>query len=224
MPLILGCVAWLTQLRHDMVRLKNRVFWQVFTALVGVRCLGVFLGTLHYGPSEKGEMERRRDGLLVMVPLFASSAAKGFWLHWALGLRVWSGKVGATYADGAEEVGVEGEIKRLWCERWIPNWLRTRERKEGEWAEAPDLKCGWRDNVVKSGCHHVVDAMPRTICLRWWWGFGKEGEAFTPYVNNEEVLVVVLVVVMLAWTWVKLEVGKRRDEEVRLEEAVVEVK
>lgn len=78
--------------------------------------------------------------------------------------------------------------------------------------------------MAKSGYHHVVDAMPRTICLRWWWGFGKEGEAFTPYVNNEEVLVVVLVVVMLAWTWVKLEVGKRRDEEVRLEEAVVEVK
>jgi len=191
---------------------------------MGVRCLGTFSGTLHYRSTKKWEIERRMDVLLMMFPPFASSPARGFWLHWVLRLRLWSGKVCTTYAGRAEEVEVDVEKKRLEYEHWIPNWLRAGKRKEGGWAEASELNCGWRDNVVRLGYYHVLDATLHIVCLRWFWGFGEDGEAFTPYVNNEEILVVVLVGVMLAWTWIKMGAGKKRDEEVRLEEAVIEEK
>jgi hypothetical protein len=170
-------------------------------------------------------MEMRKEVLIMMFPPFASSWAKGFRLHWVLGLRVWSGNVSAMYVYRAEEVEVKVSTKkRLCCERWMPDWLRTRKRKEGEWSEAPELNCGWRDYVIRLGYYHVLDATLHIIYLRWWWGFGEEGEASTPYANNEEVLVVVLMGCMLCWTLVKMELEKRGLGQVNLEEGVVEEK
>ncbi|KAH4504296.1 hypothetical protein HBH89_096580 [Parastagonospora nodorum] len=156
----------------------------------------------------------RKEVLILMFPPFASSWAK-----------VWCGNVGAMYADCAEEVDVKVDTKkRLWCERCMPNWLSTRKRKEREWSEAPELNRGWRDNVIRLGHYHIFDATPQLICLRWWWGFGEEGEAFTPHVNNEEVLVVVLMGCILCWTLLKMELEKRGQRHVNLEKGAVKEK
>jgi hypothetical protein len=75
----------------------------------------------------------------------------------------------------------------------------------------------WRDAVVRLGNCHVVDNAIHVMRLRFSWTHG-EPLAYTAYVNYSEILTVLLLAQMVAWTRMKY-----RARDGLLVEAMMEV-
>ncbi|KAJ8107833.1 hypothetical protein OPT61_g8590 [Boeremia exigua] len=61
----------------------------------------------------------------------------------------------------------------------------------------------WSDVVIRLAYYHVVDNAAHVIWLRFFRPT-HNGEPFTEYVNNSEILTVILLVLMVAWTGLRV--------------------
>lgn len=93
----------------DATSLKTTLFWTLFTILLVLRCLSVFLGTLHF--EDRPEVE-------LFQPCFASSVSKGGWLMVVLDLLPWGFLPAAKYdgkkgtAPKAIEIETTSEVEK----------------------------------------------------------------------------------------------------------------
>lgn len=82
---------------------------------------------------------------------------------------------------------------------------------------------GFRDAMIRLAYYHVVDNTLHVIWLRYFWPYG-EGRPYTDYTNNSEILNILLVLEVMAWTGYKMyeSVPREGDAEKRvlLEEVV----
>jgi hypothetical protein len=175
---------------------KSTLFWMLFTTMLVLRCLAVVAGTIHF---DRGKWYQ----FWMLVPVGASSSTKGLLLHWVVNLSMWKRTFLGTYSDGpsSDDAGK-------------PFYYNSTIRVE------PPVP--WRDVIVRLAYYHVIDNAIHVLLLRHGYEFG-DGLPYTDYVNNSEILTVVLAVQMGAWSVMKMRARDRMGMggEIRLEEGVV---
>ena len=177
---ILACLLIIVRSRHSSADVRNIMFWLIFNVLLAVRCLGTFSGTIHFG------------SLFDMIlPTNAASPFKGLFLQFVLGLPIWNGLFVSRYHESVKDfINNSSNSSRITTARI----LRIRR---------PEFETPWRDTVVRLAYYHTLDSTLHVLILRYFWAFG-EGQPYTKYINNEEVLAVVLTILMAGWTWIKV--------------------
>jgi hypothetical protein len=195
LSLFLVCATVLLWQRKSLRGLKTAVFWTLFATLTAMRCLSVFSGTLHFNRGEYWSL------FWMVFPLSASCPTKGLFLHWLVTLGAWKDLRLGWYA----EVPPRPEASAP-ADQDAPEVSKD---ADGETTEPPVT---WRDAVMRLCWYHVIDNAVHVFWLRYGYEFG-DGAPYTAYVNNSEILTMLLVLQLGAWTWVQV----RMREEVALE-------
>ncbi|KAH7074098.1 hypothetical protein FB567DRAFT_453342 [Paraphoma chrysanthemicola] len=170
---------------HDIARLKNRLFWIVFCTLSVIRFLSTASGSIHYYTE-----------LQLWLPWDSGSFFKAWWLWEMLILSHWDWKF-------LEIIG------------------RFDEKTAHEVAETTDkttktkitpTRPTWRDAIVRLAYYHIFDNAAHVVWLRFFWPH-NDGKPFTEYISNSEILTVILTGLMVAWTWVQVQMRDWKETE-----------
>jgi hypothetical protein len=150
----------------------------------------VTLFVLRFLSSASGTLYIRNE-FQMWLPISSSSPLKGLFLHWMINLSLWNRTFLGRYCDrsASENAGTADASS------------------EGEKRASEVKRVSWRDAIVRLAYYHILDSTANAIWLRFF-------RPYTTYVNNSEVVTVVFVVVMVAWTWLKVCVRSRAVAEV----------
>lgn len=72
------------------------------------------------------------------------------------------------------------------------------------------LNIPWRDNFVRLAYYHVIDSILHVFCLRFFWSFDGR-RPYTSYMNNEEIVTVLFVVLMVVWMRIQFRTREIKD-------------
>jgi hypothetical protein len=169
--------------RHNINRLKTITFWYLLATSLISRSLASFSGSLHYN----------HDAFAMMFPTNAPSPLKGPYLMWMIEWLIWDCIYTSRYVDGDGTASI------------LP---MSEPCKDEKVTKEPHVT--WQDAVLRLAYYHIIDNTIHVIYLRYSWTFG-EGQPYTSYINNSEILTVVLAVQMAVWTWLRMRTRTREQ-------------
>jgi hypothetical protein len=161
---------------HDIARLKKRLFWIMFCALSVIRFLSSASGSIKYYTQ------------LQTLPWDSGSPVKVWWLWRMLNLSHWDWRF-------LQVIGT--------CDEMAAPEIATTDEKDEKIKTTP-TRPSCRDAIVRLAYYHIVDNAVHVVWLRFFWPH-NDGKPFTEYISNSEILTVVLTVLMLGWTWVRVQ-------------------
>jgi hypothetical protein len=234
--LLIFCLGAIARSQKNMGRLKEMVFWVIFAVLMVVRCLGSFSGTLHITTNHLG----------LLFPTNATSVFKGLFIQWVLSLQMWDRISFAGYEDIVALPTTDSDWRDDELQDPITDDVDyVHDRKpsgkkltllthfcislhspllsghpSASHPSSPELDVSWHTNLIRLSYYHVIDSTLHVLCVRYCWASGQ-GAPYTDYVNNEEILTVLLAVLMAIWRVVKMrlqsekETGAEVDDEQR---------
>ncbi|KAF2825365.1 hypothetical protein CC86DRAFT_407575 [Ophiobolus disseminans] len=178
--LILLCIcAIIIRNRRKITQLKTTLFWLIFATTLAIRCLSSFSGMLNLNIGVWSEF-------WIYFPLNGSCVLKALFLHFIIESSIWNRTYLSNYVNQS-------------CEDLTGSKMGS---QDGDNKAASEPKVTWRDAAVRLGYYHVIDNTIHMILLRFFWSFGAP-DPYTPYINNSEILTVLLVAEMAAWTWLR---------------------
>jgi hypothetical protein len=187
------CFAILVRNRRSTSQLKSIFFWTFFTIMLAIRCLSSFSGHLHPEIGFWGEF-------WYYFPISASSPYKAVFLHWMIGLRCWDWTILGRYRDSSEDTGSTDCASAVNAK-----------------SESTSPPVSWRDAMVRMAYYHVIDNTIHMMWLRFSWTYGYP-LSYTSYINNSEILTLLLLAQMVAWSLMEYHMRDRL-----LVEAITEV-
>jgi hypothetical protein len=125
------------------------------------------------------------------LPISSSSPLKGLFLHWMINLSLWNRTFLGRHCDRSASQGA----------------CTADASSEGDKTASDVKRVSWWDAIVRLAYYHILDGTAKAIWLRFF-------RPYTIYVNNSEILTVVFVIVMVAWTWLKVCIRSRSVTEV----------
>jgi hypothetical protein len=120
-------------------------------------------------------------GIALKFPANATSHMKGAYLMWMIEWAIWNRTYLSTHVDAPTSYTI------------LPTTESEKDEKAPENRHIP-----WRDAVIRLAYYHILDNLIHVIYLRHYWPF-DDGKPYTAYINNSEILTVVLAVQMVAW-------------------------
>lgn len=194
LSLVLFCIFVFTSIprRHR----KGTLFWYITGTTLAVRCMGSFSGLLHY------EVLSTRGSIMQQLPWDSGSFFKIFFLSFIIHMPIWNDLTFGFYAHAPSP--------KLDHEPFQSDNLEEKhssESKQAFWKPSStepsqSSHLHFRDAMLRLAYYHVVDNTLHMIWLRYYWPV-SDGASYTAYVSNSEILHLVLLVLMAAWTRVK---------------------
>jgi hypothetical protein len=203
---------------------KSALFYTIFVVTFAVRCMGTFSGMQHLHMSPAAWLQ--------MLPWDSASFFKGLFLFWMIQWRIWDHSYLSVHGDNASRSRKPSAIPSGTTEPSLSNPdhslvtideaktspvpTSTSTNNDGDKKDASQAprQIGFRDAMVRLAYYHIIDNNLHMIWLRCFWPFG-EGEPYTRYLNNSELLNISLALLMMAWTCVRVrERGVIRENDV----------
>jgi hypothetical protein len=138
------------------------------------------------------------------LPWKSASPCKGFFLWWMIQWPVWNYSYLSLFADDA----VASNKSSLVPTSTINDNDNDNDNDE---SPAPQL-INFRDAMIRLAYYSTIDNTLHMTWLRYFYPFG-EGEPYTAYFNNSEVLSILLALEMIAWTCLKVREKSETQED-----------
>jgi hypothetical protein len=203
--------------------LKPLLFRLLVVTSLAVRCLSIFSGTFNL--IEIG----------LWIPTSGMSFFKGFFLQWMVHWSVWKCHYLGKYDDDARSVACSDGLttddppleptvnadSKPTLEPNINADSKPPLEQHGSRADLSEGQVTWRDAAVRLAYFYVVDNTIHVLWLRYCWEFGN-GQPYTSYLNNSEILTMFLTAQVLAWIGLNVwthdraaKIAEREIEEIK---------
>jgi hypothetical protein len=155
---------------------KSVLFYTMFITLFATRCMGTFSGLQH--------IKTLPAFWLQQLPWDSASFFKGFFLSWMIEQPFWDYSYLSLYANNTSTPD-EAPVVSV-------------DTNNDDKTQTP-RQIDFRDAMIRLAYYHVIDSALHMIWLRYFWSFG-EGEPYTAYLNNSELLSILLAMQMIGWS------------------------